>query len=206
MAGALVDFAGISIIQGASFAAALSLVVFAGAELFTGNIFVMLAGIKLGTVKPRDAWALCTFCYFGNLAGSILVALLFCGTGFMRGSVWAETISLIKNKTDPYAGQLLVRGILCNVLVCLAVWCVYRMKSESGKLVMIFWCIYLFFVCGFEHCIANMTLFGLGVLGRGEGLASLGLIFMNLAMSTIGNIIGGLGLSYAYWVIGRKTV
>jgi len=206
MAGAFDNFAGLKILQGASFAAALSLIVFAGAELFTGNVFVMLAGVKLGTVKIWESLGLCSYCYLGNLVGSVLIALLFCGTGYLQGSVLAAATSAINDKTDPFAGELLVRGILCNVLVCLAVWCVFRMKSESGKLIMIFWCIYLFVVCGFEHCIANMTLFGLGLLGRGEGMASFGAILMNLVMTTIGNTIGGLGLSFAYWTIGKKAV
>jgi len=206
MAGALNTFAGLKIIQGASFAAALSLIVFAGAELFTGNVFVMLAGVKLGTVKLKESLGLCSYCYLGNLVGSILIASLFCGTGSLHGSVLAAATSAINDKTSPSAGELLIRGILCNVLVCLAVWCVYRMKSESGKLIMIFWCIYLFVVCGFEHCIANMTLFGLGLLGRGDGMAPFGLILMNLVMTTVGNTIGGLSLSYAYWNIGKKAV
>jgi len=77
------------------------------------------------------------------------------------------------------------------------------MTSEGGKLLMIFWCIYLFVVCGFEHSIANMTLFSLGVLGRGEGMVSFMMLIKNLTATTIGNIIGGTALSLAYWTIGR---
>jgi len=203
----LSGFAGIKIIQGASFAAALSLVVFAGAELFTGNIFVMTAGVKWKTIKRRDAIALCAYCYLGNLVGSIFIAALFWGTGYLEGPMLAAaTYSAIEAKIYPLFWELVVRGVLCNVLVCLAVWCVFRMKRESAKLVMIFWCIYLFVVCGFEHSIANMTLFSLGAMVNAGGLAAFYLMLVNIAATTIGNILGGTALSLAYWAIGRKSV
>jgi len=206
MAGALDHFAGIKILQGVSFAAALSLVAFAGAELFTGNVFIMTAGVMNGTTKPRDSLALCAYCYLGNLAGSILIATLFWRTGYLQGKVLAAATSAIADKTAPFFMELLTRGILCNVLVCLAVWCVYRMKSESGKLIMIFWCIYLFVVCGFEHSIANMTLFSLGMIAGGDCMAGFDWMLINLTATTIGNILGGVALSLAYWIIGRKAV
>jgi nitrite transporter NirC len=197
------DFVGIKILQGISFAAALSLVVFAGAELFTGNVFVMLAGVKWGNVRKRDAVGLCAYCYLGNFVGSFLIAVLFLGTGYLQGSVLAESEKMVMLKIDPNMGELFVRGILCNILVCAAVWCVYRLKSESGKMVCIFWCIYIFVVCGFEHSIANMTLFSLKLFTE-NGFNALGGMGLNLLATTVGNVIGGLALSYSYWTIGRK--
>ena len=206
MAGMLNDFAGIKILQGVSFAAALSLVVFAGADLFTGNVFVMAAGIMLKTVKPGPALRLCGFCYLGNFAGSFLVAALFWGTGYLKDYVLLAATNSIAAKTSPLYGELFVRGILCNILVCAAVWCVYRLKSESAKLILIFWSIYLFVICGFEHCIANMTLFSLGFMSSGaDGINSLGLMLKNLAATTPGNILGGVMLALAYWSISRKS-
>ena len=207
MAGMLNDFAGIKILQGVSFSAALGLVVFAGAELFTGNIFVMIAGVKWKTVSIRDAIGLCSYCYLGNLVGSVLIAALFLGTGYLQGAVLDAACVSIVAKTAPSFWELLVRGILCNMLVCAAVWCVYRLNSESGKMIAIFWCIYLFVVCGFEHSIANMTLFSLGVMSI-DSVTSLGAMLVNLSSVTIGNIIGGSMLSFAYWLVGRmhKTV
>ncbi|MCL2763587.1 MAG: formate/nitrite transporter family protein, partial [Treponema sp.] len=149
MAGALDNFAGIKVLQGVSFAAALSLVVFAGAELFTGNVFVMTAGVMQKNVNPRDAIFLCAYCYLGNLTGSILIAALFLGTGYLQGPVLEAAHAAMYAKTNPFFWELFVRGILCNVLVCAAVWCMYRLQSEGSKLMMIFWCIYLFVVCGF---------------------------------------------------------
>lgn len=206
IAGLFSNFEGLKILQGFSFAAALSLVVFAGAELFTGNVFVMTAGIKLGTVNRKDAIGLCSLCYLGNLAGSIAIAAIFLGTGYLQGKVLTEALALIYVKTEPLFVSLLFRGILCNLLVCVAVWCVFRLKSESGKLIIIFWCIFLFVVSGFEHSIANMTAFSLGIMAGGNSLPELTLILKNLVSTTIGNIIGGMMLALAYWTVARKKV
>ena len=203
MAGAMDNFAGIKILQGVSFAAALSLVVFAGAELFTGNVFVMTAGVMQKKVKRADAVKLCTYCYFGNMAGSIIVAALFLGTGYLQGPVLEAAHQAMYSKTDPSFTELFVRGILCNLLVCAAVWCMYRLKSEAAKLVMIFWCIYLFVVCGFEHSIANMSLFSMETMA-GVDAYIFGRMLVNLGATTTGNILGGMMLSLAYWAIARK--
>jgi nitrite transporter NirC len=205
MAGALDNFAGVKILQGFSFAAALSLVVFAGSELFTGNVFVMTAGIMHKTVKPLDGIKLCSYCYLGNLTGSMLIAALFLGTGYLQGPVLEAAHIAMYSKTEPAFIELLVRGILCNILVCAAVWCMFRLKSEVSKLVMIFWCIYVFVVCGFEHSIANMTLFSMEVMA-GVDSGTFIKILINLLATTTGNIIGGIALSFAYWSIARKTV
>lgn len=206
MAGLFEGFMGLKILQGASFAAALSLVVFAGAELFTGNVFVMTAGVSSGVVKTKDAVGLCSFCYLGNLAGSVFISLLFFGTGYLQGKVLTEAVAAIDFKTIASFLELLFRGVLCNLLVCAAVWCVFRLTSESGKLIIIFWCIYLFVVSGFEHSIANMSLFSLGLMSGEIGATGFALMLKNLASTTIGNIIGGMMLALAYWSIARKTV
>jgi nitrite transporter NirC len=199
MAGLLGNFAGLKIIQAFSFAAALSLVVFAGAELFTGNIFVMTAGFLRKKIIMGDALGLCAFCYVGNFVGSVLIAALFLGTGYLQGPLLEQTIISIDIKTDPYFMQLLIRGVLCNILVCVAAWCSYRMTSESGKLIMIFWCIFLFVLCGYEHSIANMTLFSLGTMS--DGFGTVVPMLVNLLSTTTGNIIGGVVLSVAYWSV-----
>ena len=205
MAGMMDNFAGIKILQGVSFAAALSLVVFAGAELFTGNVFVMTAGVALKEVRIRDAILLCIYCYIGNLAGSILIAALFLGTGYLQGPVLEAAHLAMSAKTEPMFWELLVRGILCNLLVCAGVWCMYRLQSESSKLIMIFWCIYLFVICGFEHSIANMTLFSLEAM-NGVSREDFIAMLINLGATTTGNIIGGMALSLGYFIISKKTL
>ncbi|MCL2231513.1 MAG: formate/nitrite transporter family protein [Treponema sp.] len=204
MAGAMDTFAGIKIVQGVSFAAALSLVVFAGAELFTGNVFVMTAGIAQEKVKPLDAIKLCSYCYLGNLAGSIFVAALFLWTGYLQGPVLEAAHQAMYSKIYPSFMELFVRGILCNVLVCAAVWCMYRLQSEGAKLAMIFWCIYLFVVCGFEHSIANMSLFSMEIMA-GINTYTFGRMLINLCATTLGNILGGMLLSAAYWAFAKKA-
>jgi len=205
MAGMMDNFAGVKILQGVSFAAALSLVVFAGAELFTGNVFVLTAGIALKESKVSDAVGLCIYCYIGNLLGSFVIAALFLGTGYLQGPVLDAAHAAMNAKTDPAFLELMVRGILCNLLVCAGVWCMYRLQSESSKLIMIFWCIYLFVICGFEHSIANMTLFSLELMS-GASAAEIGKMATNLAAVTLGNIIGGMSLSLGYWIISKKTL
>jgi nitrite transporter NirC len=110
-------------------------------------------------------------------------------------------------KMNTGAKELFVRGILCNWLVCLAVWLAVKIKSEAAKLIMIFWCLFAFISSGFEHCVANMTLLSLGLLiphGAEISLAGFG---FNLAWVTLGNIVGGaLFVGMAYWFASAKNV
>ena len=194
----------LKIIQGASFAAVLSLIVFAGAELFTGNVFVLKAGIMRKRLAFSDALPLWLFCYLGNFAGSVLVASLFIGTSLFTADMNALTDMAIMSKTSPAFVNLFIRGILCNILVCSATWCTYKIKSETGKLIMIFWCIYIFVISGFEHSIANMTLFSLRAIVWTDGGASVSAMLHNLLATSLGNFVGGATLAMTYWAMGRK--
>jgi len=110
MAGFMDNFAGIKILQGISFAAALSLVVFAGSELFTGNVFVTMSGFLWGVTTPRNAIMLCAYCYLGNLAGSIAIASLFWGTGYLHGQVLTAATAAIVGKTAPLGANYWFAG------------------------------------------------------------------------------------------------
>jgi nitrite transporter NirC len=180
------------ILMGCVFGIALSLVMMAGAELFTGNILVMVVGTARQTVTVGDCLKVWAASYVGNLAGAFLLAMIFVGCGLATGSVgdYISAGAAAKMSLPPLA--LLCRGILCNMLVCLAVWCGFRCKSESGKLVMVFWCLFAFVTTGFEHSVANMTLFTVSLLAPAEVAVSLGGGVYNLALTTIGNIIGGV--------------
>ena len=173
------------------------MVVTAGAELFTGNNLVMFTGLVKGTVKFGDALLLWIICWLGNAAGGILLAFLYHLTGLGNGAVgdfMAES-ALTKMTLSPAA--MITRGILCNMLVCLAVWCGFRLKTEAGKLIMVFWCLLAFITTGFEHSVANMYFIPAGMLTSalygisGEGLSLFGFFITNLIPVTIGNIIGG---------------
>lgn len=193
------------IIMGVSFGIALSLVVVGGAELFTGNNLVMAAGVFKRKITIADACKLWIVCYVGNWAGSILLAVIYHITGLGTGAVgeFIATASLGKMSV-PFAA-LLMRGILCNILVCLATWCGFKCKSESGKLIMIFWCLFAFITTGFEHSVANMTLLTISLLEPAGQAVSIGGYFYNLLTVTLGNIIGGiLFVAVPYYLASRK--
>ena len=193
------------LVMGAGFACALSLVIIAGAELFTGNNLVMSAGLlekKVSLPKILKLWGIC---WIGNLIGSILLAFLFNLTGLYSGATLDAVISAAEMKMSAGAMQLLARGMLCNMLVCLAVWCANKATSDSGKLIMVFWCILAFFTTGFEHSIANMTLMTVALLNPAEQAVSIGGYFYNLLFVTIGNIIGGaVFVALPYYAASRK--
>lgn len=193
------------IIMGVSFGIALSLVVIAGAELFTGNNLVMTIGMLEKQVKIGEAVKLWVLCWIGNLAGSVVLALLFTGAGFAEGAV-GEFIagSALTKMTLPIL-PLFLRGVLCNILVCLAVWCGFRCKSESGKLIMIFWCLFAFITCGFEHSIANMTLLTISLLSPCGAAVTVGGYFYNLLVVTLGNMAGAIiFLGIPYFIMAKK--
>lgn len=180
-----------NLIMAFAFSVALSLVVTFGVELFTGNMFVM----TVGTLDRKGSWLqvskMLTANYLGNFLGSILLAVLYYYSG-LAGTITSEFIlQVAMAKTSHSFMVLLIKGIMCNVMVCLAVVICTKLKSETAKLIMIFWCIFTFVLCGFEHSIANMTLFSLSTLLGQTSEVSITAMASNLIPVTIGNIIGG---------------
>ena len=193
-------------LTGMTFGIALSLVVFAGSELFTGNNLVMTAGVLRKKVKFSQAIKLLLICYIGNWIGSIAVAAMYLGTGHTYGAAGEYMAQLSLYKMNAGVMQLFWRGVLCNILVCLASWCCYRMKSETGKLIMIFWCVFAFVTAGFEHSIANMTLFSVSMLSPLGYEITLGGYLYNLSIVTFGNMVGGiLFVALPYWIISGRN-
>lgn len=189
------------IIMGASFGVALSLVIMAGSELFTGNNLIMTVGALDKRVSWADATKVWIYSYIGNFAGSAIVAGIFVMTGSASGKTAEFILKVSAGKMSGAFMPLVAKGILCNILVCLAVLCAIKMKSESGKLIMIFWCLFAFITSGFEHSIANMTIFSIGLMIPHPEAVSVAGMFANLIPVTIGNFIGGafvLGGSYFY--------
>ena len=188
--------------QSAAFAAALSLVIMAGADLFTGNNFLMSAAAFRKTATWGDACKLWCVCWIGNLVGSLLSSALFIATKVPTGAIgnYFENLAITKTTTAPM--PLFFKAVLCNILVCLAVWCGIKMKSESGKLIMIFWCIFVFMVCGFEHGIANMSSIGISLF---TGKVGIGAYLYNVVVVTLGNMVGGiLGVALPYHLISKE--
>ena len=191
------------VVLGCSFGVALSLVIMAGAELFTGNTMVMSAGLFKKTVTFADVIKLWVICWVGNLAGSIVLGFLFSLTGLADGAVLDFMVSGSAAKTSASAVALFTRGILCNILVCLAVWCATKLESEPAKLIMTFWCLYAFITSGFEHSIANMTLFAATLMS--SQAVTVGACAYNLGVVTLGNMVGGIVfVALPYFVASKK--
>ena len=199
------------LVQGAVFGVALTLVVFAGAELFTGNVMYMLQGLSARTVRLSQLTAVWAASLVGNLVGSIAFAALVHGGGTMAlggepgrsGPGEAMIASIVKAKNASDGAQLFWRSVLYNLLVCLGLWMAQRTRSDAAKLVVLWWALLAFIGSGFEHSVANMTIFGLGVF---EGVADWADLVRNLAWTVPGNIVGGgmlVGLAYAW--LGRPA-
>lgn len=180
------------LVLGLSFGVALSLVIMAGAELFTGNNLVMTAGILGKKVTPGQAVGLWCVCWLGNLCGSALLAVVYVLTGLANGPVGEFMASAALGKMTAGFVPLLTRGALCNMLVCLAVWCGFRAKSDAGKLIMVFWCLFAFITTGFEHSVANMTLLTEALLNPSGQAVTVGGYIYNILTVTVGNMIGGI--------------
>jgi nitrite transporter len=193
------------LVQGAVFGVALTLVVFAGAELFTSNNMTMLIGWLRGGVSAGAALAVNVAALVGNLVGSVLFAVLVHSSGVLAvaapgkpaaGDAMITTI--VTGKMHATDGQLFWRAVLCNMLVCLGVWMAMRTKNDAAKLIVLFWVLMAFIASGFEHSVANMTIFALAVL---NGTASWGDLGHNLLLTVPGNVVGGalvIGLPYAF--------
>ncbi|MBF0206904.1 MAG: formate/nitrite transporter family protein [Oligoflexia bacterium] len=194
-------------LMGTSFGIALTLVIFAGAELFTGNNMIMTIGsLEKKTTWP-DAIKIWIVSYIGNLFGSLFLAILIAFSGIIfKEPVNTFIIGAAALKMKAPFGELLCRGILCNMLVCLAVWCSARAKDDTAKLILIFWCLFAFIGSGLEHSIANMTLLGMSLFIPHDATVSWPGFINNLIPVTIGNIIGGgVFIGAAYWFVASPA-
>ena len=169
------------------FSIAVLLIVLVGGELFTGNNLVMGYGLYTGSVKPSDVASVWVVSWFGNLVGCVLMALIFVLAGASGTAPYCATMMASKLSTPGV--QLFFRAILCNFFVCCGVCCGIRLKSEAGKILMIMMCISGFVISGFEHSVANMGNFAVAMMIL-PGIP-FEVVIKNLAIVTLGNIIGG---------------
>ncbi len=199
------------LVAGAVFGIALTLVVFAGAELFTGNVMVMLGGLFAGRVRLRDVLVVNAGSLVGNFAGSVAFAAAVNASGALNAGAKpgapapaaSMITTIVQGKMAATGGQLFWRAVLCNMLVCLALWMAARTTSDAAKLGVLFWGLLAFVASGFEHSIANMTVFTLAILQGSAHWADLG---RNLIYTVPGNIVGGgLLVAAPYAWIGRRT-
>ena len=143
------------------------------------------------------AWSL-----IGNLLGSLVVAWMVVQSGVVSAAPQAALIQKVVGiKMSLPAWELFLRGILCNWLVCLAVWTASRTTSDAAKILLIFWCLFAFIGSGFEHSIANQSLLGLGLfLPHAEGVSWAGFAW-NQTWVILGNIVGGgVFVGGLYWL------
>lgn len=205
-------FAVSQVLGGLVFCLGLFLVLVAGAELFTGNRLMVAGALsgRYGWSRVLRNWVIV---YAGNAVGALCVAVLVTAAGVLEangGAVGQTALSIALTKASLAPGVMLVRGVLCNILVCLAVWMGFAGQSVCDKLAAAVLPVVGFVVLGFEHSIANLFFLPLGLLAQATGalgaetltLAGVG---TNLLLVTLGNMVGGTLVGAAYWfVYGRK--
>ena len=204
-------FAATQLLGGFSFCVGLFLVLSAGAELFTGNCLMVL-----GPLSGRFSWgrllASWGIVLAGNLLGSLaMAALIFAAdAGSANGGAVAQAaLTVAEGKVALDWGVAFARGVLCNVLVCLAVWVGHAATSVTDKFFSALLPVMAFMASGFEHCVANMFFLPYALMleasGRVAGSVDLVDVLSNLSAATLGNLVGGVllvGVSY-WFVYGR---
>lgn len=222
LAGAkgVVPFGIARLLAGLVFCLGLILVVLGGAELFTGNTLMVMA-LASGKIRLGEMLRAWVIVYAGNFIGAIGMAALVYAAGQVRfgeGSVAKVALSIANDKVSLPFDQALALGILCNVLVCLAVWLSLGARSSADKVLAILFPVSAFVVAGFEHSVANMYFVPLGLFMKAASPAQMWqqigatpadfplltwpAFFMSLIPVTIGNVIGGAVLVGAvYWFI-----
>ena len=234
MAGAFIAFGGIGsstaavgvvpssvgrLISGCIFPGGLTLVLLAGSELFTGNclLSIPLLTRDISIFQLLKNWIVV---YLGNMVGGMLVALGLTYSGqfdMFGGQMAVSVFSTAASKCTLSFSDAFIKGIFCNILVCLGVWLAFAAKNAAGKVICLFFPILIFVVCGFEHCVANMYYITAGLFGKNipsyvaaakEAGINLDVItwknffITNLIPVTLGNIVGGaVCIGLVYWFV-----
>jgi len=205
------------LLAGASFSLGLILVILSGAELFTGSTIVSVgvANKKISLAKLIKNWGLV---YLGNFIGSLLIALLvFFGKQYLFGNgvIGINAVNIALSKLHHTFGESISLGILCNMLVCLAIWLTYSTKSVAGKIMALIFPITAFVAAGFEHSVANMYFVPIAWLIKNFNpnfvvnintvdLTWSHFLLGNLLPVTIGNIIGGVFIWLTFNFLYKK--
>jgi len=216
-AAGVVPYGVVRLLAGLVFTVGLVLVIVGGAELFTGNNLIVMAwaGRKVSSAALLRNW---TIVYAGNFLGAIGTALLVFLSRqytFGGGSVGAVALGTAAAKVEYDFVQAIALGVLCNALVCLAVWLTFSARSTIDKIAAIILPIAAFVAAGFEHSIANMYFIPIGLLIKDfdpaftaasgidvSGLTWESFLVANLVPVTVGNVIGGTVLVAAvYWFV-----
>jgi formate/nitrite transporter len=212
-------------LAGAVFPVGLMLVVVAGAELFTGNT-LMVGGVLRREIKPGAMLRNWGIVYAANMIGSLLLVCLIDASGLLHSGadmLGGVTLKIAAGKTALSFESAFALGIMCNWLVCLAVWMAMATTNMAGKLLAVFFPIWLFITSGFEHCVANMYYIPMGIVAKDtdayvaaaqsigltdaalDSLTWQGFFVSNLIPVTLGNIVGGsIFVSMAYYAAYQK--
>ena len=205
------------LLVGLVFCLGLILVIVGGAELFTGNNLIVMAWAsrKISTFSLLRNWAIV---YLGNVWGSVGIAVIVLWSKhyyFGGGAIGKTALSIARAKVNLGFFEAIALGVLCNLLVCLAVWMSFSARSTIDRIACIIFPIAAFVAAGFEHCVANMYFIPIGWMIKvfdpsfaqtaGLDLSTLTIgrfLFANLLPVTIGNVIGGsLMVGIFYWSI-----
>ena len=208
---AALPFAATQLLGGFAFTLGLFLILAAGAELFTGNCLMVMGPLagRFSWKRLLASWALVLL---GNLVGSVLAAGLVLAAGVASangGAVGEAAITVAEGKVALDWGVAFARAILCNMLVCLAVWVGHAATSVTDKFFSALLPVMAFMAAGFEHCVANMFFLPYALMlqatGTCAGSVEIAGVVSNLTAATLGNLVGGVVLvGVSYWfVYGR---
>lgn len=214
------NFSAASLIAGAVFATGLMMVVIAGGDLFTGNALIIVAVLRKKVSVLKMAANLVAV-FLGNLAGGLFVVFLVQYSGLLvnaKGAILLKLLTKGAHKLEYNFMQAFLLGILCNLLVSLAVWMMYSAKDTGGKVLACFFPILLFILSGYEHIVANMYYIPAAIMAatnadyvKLSGVGSEVLEHLKVAQIPhnflpvlLGNLVGGLVIGAAYTVIHRK--
>lgn len=184
------------VMGGFMFSTGLILVVIAGAELFTGNV-TLVVGVVSGVIPKRKMLTNWVTVYFGNFIGAFGFAWFIAQSGLLGppellNSLGALSVKVAEAKLAIPFGQAIIRGTFCNMLVILAIIMAIMAKDIVSKIACIVFPITCFVASGFEHCVANMYLIPLGLMAKGVPVGDTAVMFANIIPVTLGNLIGGI--------------
>lgn len=217
----MLSYGSIRLVSGLTFSLGLVLVIVGGAELFTGNMLVIMAfaNHKIGFGAVLRNWLIV---YVSNLFGSAATAVIIFLSGqyrFGNGAVGLNVLTIAESKTSLGFVEAIMLGVMCNTLVCLAVWLTYSARSTTDKILAIIPPITAFVAAGFEHSVANMYFIPMGLMVKAFGseaffttiqhtptdfphLTITNFLVGNLLPVTVGNIIGGaVMVGLVYWFV-----
>ncbi|MEP2031393.1 MAG: formate/nitrite transporter family protein [Paracoccaceae bacterium] len=196
MTGADASFGPSRLLGGIVFSLGLILVIVGGAELFTGNALMVMAAVdkRISVRLLLRNWVIV---YFGNLVGALALASAFGLSGVLDQSMGKTAVALAEAKAALPVFDAFTRGILCNALVCLAIWLTFAARTVAGKILAILWPVSVFVLLGLEHSVANMFFFPQAWAAGAQ--VSLAAASTNLLFVTMGNVVGGgIGVAVAY--------